>query len=424
MANHRRYMIGMLIGIFLLIALATIFNVLVDPYAVFGAPPVAGFNDAKPFAGDRGRVGKLHQVLRVGPKGLIVGNSRPEMGLSPEHPCWPAAAQPVYNIGLPGLSVYSQVRYAQHAQARGPAAALVIGVDFLDFLNAGPATSDPRAWPPSHVVLDAEPFAVDPNGEASDNFARARISDYVDAALSLDALGHSLATVVRQGGPAVPTRSAAGFNPAETFYLPIVQSEGVSVLFQQKNEEIAKRLNDAAWTLFPTSEPWSAEFEALQRLLRQSLAAGSETIVFINPYHAEYLLLLEAAGLWPQFELWKRRLAELARAEGVALWDFSSVDGYSGESIDDLPARGAALTWFWEPAHYRSELGDLMLANIWRPHCPPDLADAPDYGVRLDRRIGSDAELDDVFASQRAARDHFKATHPEVGSRIERLFGR
>lgn len=421
MANHKRYVIRMLIGSFLLVALATTFNVLVDPYAVFGAPRVAGLNDAKPFAGDRGRVGKLHQVLRVAPKGLIVGNSRPEMGLSPEHPCWPAAAQPVYNIGLPGLSVYSQVRYAQHAQATGAAAALVIGVDFLDFLNAGPVTTDPRAWPPSHVVLDAEPFAVGPNGEASDNFGCARIGDYADAALSLDALGHSLATVLRQHGLAVPTRSTAGFNPAETIYLPIIQLEGVSALFQQKNEEIAKRLDGTDWTLFPTRESWSAEFEALQRLLEQSLAAGSDTVVFINPYHAEYLVLLEIAGLWPQFELWKSRLAELARAKGVALWDFSSVDRYSGETIEALPARGVALTWFWEPAHYRRELGDLMLANMWRPHCPPDLADSPDYGVRLDRRVDSIA---DFFAAQRAARDRFKAAHPEVVARIERLFGR
>ena len=424
MAHHKRYAIGILIGACLLIALASAFNALVDPYAVFGAPRIAGFNDAKPYAGDRGRTGKLHQVLRANPKGLIVGNSRPEMGLSPDHACWPEAARPVYNLGLPGLTVYSQVRYAQHAQADGPVAILVIGVDLVDFISPKRRAEDPRAWPPVGIDPDSEPFAVDSEGRPVRNFDLARIADYVDAALSLDALGHSLITVARQSGHAVPTRTPDGFNPAETFYQPIIRAEGQGVLFQQMNRAMVERLGRADWHLFAKDEDWSFSFESLQRLLRQSREAGTETVVFINPYHAEYLLLLEAGGLWPQFESWKRHLVDLVRAEGAALWDFSGFDGYANEPVAGLPSSASSLAWFWEPAHYRRELGDIMLANIWREHCPPDHADAPAFGSRLDAFEESGSELDVFLAARRAERDAFKISQPDVVARIEALVGR
>ena len=422
MVQHKRYALGILIGTGLLVVLASAFNALVDPYAIFGAPRIVGFNDAKPYAGDRGRTGKLHQVLRIEPKGLIVGNSRPEMGLSPSHACWPEAARPVYNIGLPGLTVYNQVRYAQHAQAAGAAAVLMIGVDFLDFISPQRWSTDPRAWPPVGNEPDSEPFTVDPEGRPVGNFDLARIADFVHAALSLDAFGHSLITVARQSGQAVQTRTPTGFNPAETFYQPIIRTEGQDVLFQQMNQAMATRLGNSEWHLYAEGEDWSFSLESLQRLLRQSREAGTETIVFINPYHAEYLLLLEAGGVWPQFETWKRRLLQLAQAEGAALWDFSGFDRYSVEPIAGLASDADSLDWFWEPAHYRRELGDIMLSNIWREHCPAGEADAPDFGARLDHL--AEGDLESYLAAQRAAREAYKKAQPDVVTKIEALSAR
>jgi hypothetical protein len=63
-----------------------------------------------------------------------------------------------------------------------------------------------------------------------------------------------------------------------------------------------------------------------------------------------------------------------------------------------------------------------MLDNIWRRYCPHDHTDAPRYGVRLDAL--SDAEIADFLADQRAARDSYKAAHPNVVARIGRLFAR
>lgn len=412
----KRYIRLILTGGLLTVLAVSVFNWFNDPYGIFGAPRLSWFNEAKPFAGDRGRIAKLYQAQRIRPKGLIVGNSRPEMGLDPDHRCWPGTARPVYNTALPGLGVYHQVRYAQHAIAAGAVSTLVMGVDFLDFIVAGNDDydgGDPSRWPPAG--MGTEDFLVGPNGHAAPSYRLAQAKNYLAAALSLDALGHSLFTFARQGGAFVTTRTQGGFNPAERFYEPIVQTEGVGVLFAQKNREIANRLNGGNWKLYQGPTKWSADFEALRRLLRQGRAGKVDVVMFINPYHAEYLAMIELAGLWPLFEEWKSRLVETARAEGTPLWDFSGFDRFSSENIQDIAEKGEKLSWFWEPSHYRKELGDLVLANIWRPHCPsPDQIES--YGVRIDM-----TDITRHLAVLRLQKDQYMASHGPVADRLRKL---
>lgn len=80
------------------------------------------------------------------------------------------------------------------------------------------------------------------------------------------------------------------------------------------------------------------------------------------------------------FEEWKANLVKLAQDEGVPIWDFSGYNQFSSENIDVSATKGIGLRWFWEPAHYRKELGDIMLANMFRGHCPIS-KDTPKFGV-------------------------------------------
>ena len=417
MQKRFSYLTFVLAGSFVILSLVAGFNAFIDPYSVFGTQRISMLNAQKPFAGDRGRVSKLYESLRVSPRGLVVGNSRPEMGLDPDHPCWPADARPVYNAALPGLGVYNQVRYAQHAQAEAPARALVMAVDFVDFLSRS-FPNELDHWPPVSARGEDEVFAVDPQGLPVDGFGLRKLSDMVDAVLSLDALGHSLVTVARQGG-SVPTRTSAGFNVAEGIYAPIIRREGMTALAGQKNAELALRYRGGNLKVVPKGKSWSPDFEAVKRLIEQGNAAGTVTVLAVNPLHAEYLLLLDAAGLWPQMEEWRRIIAQIGRDQSVPVWDFNLFDPYSTQSIASLAPRGEGLKWFWEPSHYRQELGDLMLANIWRDQCPSERAEAPAYGVRLDQM--SDAALEAFLAEQRLARDTFKKSQPEVAKRIRSL---
>jgi len=410
----KRYILRGIAGSVLFLLAAGTVNWFIDPYGIFGTRLVRGLNALKPFAGDRGRTAKPYQALRMRPRGLIVGNSRPEMGLDPAHGCWPASTRPVYNTALPGLSVYSQVRYAQHAIAAGQVTSLVMGVDFLDFLVSPNSGGDPRQWPVE--AQETQVLLTDANGRKQSGFGVQTAKDYSMAALSLDALIHSVWTVWRQESRSISTRTVAGFNPADGFYTQIVQNEGTGVLFAQKNREVMKRLFGRRWTLCQGSTRWSTEFEAVRRLLRQSREKGIKVKLFINPYHAEYLASIDIAGLWPLFEEWKRRLVTIAsKAGNVSLWDFSGFDRFTTEAVAGLVAKGETLKWFWEPAHYRKELGEIMLANLWGAQCA-DPASIEPFGALLspDRITGH-------LLKQRAAKERYVQSNPTIVRRLRRL---
>ena len=391
------------------------FNYLVDPYWMYGAKTYVGLNKFKPYAGDRGRISKLFQVERIKPLGLVVGNSRPEMGLNPEHSCWPRKSRPVYNISLPGLHAYQQIRYAQHAMATADITTMLIGVDFLDFLNRPGLENDPYQWPPEGRESTA--FLTDANGVSSSNFQFSKTKNYLQSAFSLEALAHSAISMARQVGD-VSGITSKGFNAAEKKYMSIVKSEGTSVLFQQKNKQVIRQMVAGAWTINTGPQPWSVQFESIRRILQQSKMKGVATQLFINPYHAEYLTAIQLSGLWGLFEKWKYRLAKLAQSESTPLWDFSGYNAYSTENIDDISKKGVSLNWFWEPAHYRQELGDIMLSNMLRKHCP-QTDTVTQFGVKLDL-----SNIEQHLTSLRLAKETYLTTHELVINRLTKFIRR
>ena len=85
----------------MLVCAVAAINLVVDPYGLFRLVDRPGFNSIKPTAAGHGAMSKAYQLLRVQPKALILGNSRAEVGLDPNHPGWPTEARPVYNDALP-----------------------------------------------------------------------------------------------------------------------------------------------------------------------------------------------------------------------------------------------------------------------------------------------------------------------------------
>jgi hypothetical protein len=388
--------------------LVALFTIAVDPYAVFGTPRLEGVNALKPAIGTKVRMAKVHQVMKALPRAIVIGNSRPEMGLDPDHPCWPAASRPVYNVAVPGLSVYGQVRYGQHALASGEVGLILVGLDFIDFLVAPDRADDPRAWP----ILEQEPMPlrIDAFGRPRAGFFRDRLKDRFLASLSLDALGDSIATLIRQDPASAITRTTLGFNPGEPIFGPIIRHEGARLLFEQKDRELARRLSARPWALVHAGTDWSASFEAISRLLGAAKAEGAGVMPFINPLHADFLLLIDQAGLWPLMEAWKRRVLAIAAGEGkTAVWDFSGLGEHALESVDEVAARGESLRWFWEPSHYRQALGDRMLSTMLAASCPEGGRDA--FGVKL-----TPAAIDAALAAQRLRRVPSAAGRPHGGA--------
>ena len=96
-------------------------NLLVNPFGLFPAPALAGFNAEKTEVHKHTRMIKAHAVRLQNPRGIILGTSRAEYGLDPRHPAWSPEARPVYNLALPSGRMQEALLYLQHAQAQAVA---------------------------------------------------------------------------------------------------------------------------------------------------------------------------------------------------------------------------------------------------------------------------------------------------------------
>lgn len=353
-------------------------NWLVDPYGMFGAPRMVGINALKPRAGDRIRFAKPYYADRISARTVIAGNSRPEAGLDPQSACWPSSQRPVFNAAVPGASLELQIAYAEHAMVAGEVTGVYLGLDLLDFL--GDPSADPVADPPhrfSHINLRVGSRGID-----NPEYGRSRAREWVAALASLATLSDSVDTVLRQRQADLTTRRADGFNPARD-YVGIIRREGQAVLFRQKNRELVQLLGRDGNALFQQGQRWSSAFDTLAKFLDRSGARGIRVTLFINPYHLDYLTAIRETGQWQQLDAWKETLVEIAVNRGVPLWDFNAVNPDTTEAPPAPGDRLHTLRAFWEPAHYRSQYGERMLAAMLASDC----ATTDDSGKRVGRRL-------------------------------------
>jgi len=390
------------------LGISVVINYLVDPYGLFDSKRVNGFNQLKPKATRHVRVTKPYLVDVFNPRSIIAGNSRPEIGLDPENSCWPESYRPVFNLSVPGSSVYMAARYIQHAIAGNEIKQVFWGLDFNDFLNDVARNESVVTWPPVEETFE-ERLRVRADGSNNDIYYWSKIKDQLTFLFSLDALADSFNTIVRQSNERTPTIRRDGYNPAKDF-LDIIALEGQGLIFRQTNINTSAMFNKPERTLF-TNNNTSLQFESVRQLLKFSQKNNVNVVLFINPYHSDYLETIEIAGLWEHFLLWKKQLTYLAAEFAVPLWDFSSYNELTNIQPPVIGDNKSILRWFWEPAHYRKEYGDLILSQMLNGAC--DNSD-----VMLSGQLLKPEKLDDYIIKLNEGLNYYKDIHAEA---IERL---
>ena len=109
-----------------------------------------------------------------------------------------------------------------------------------------------------------------------------------------------------------------------------------------------------------------------------------ELTLFINPYHYTYLDIIRENGYWSSFENFKQVLVNTVNIHGkgdVALWDFAQYSDYTVSAVPLKKDINSAFNWFWEPAHYKVELGELILAEMFGQNCTKN--NAQPVGMKL-----------------------------------------
>ena len=388
-------------------------NYTVDPYGIYHDWRIEGLNEIKPQAEEHDSLVKAHAIENLRPKGLILGNSRTEVGLDPEHAAFPSSARPVYNAGLEGTKSATALRYLKHALTVGSPRLVIVGVDFLNFLVDPAPTVASKQW--SREVEERGNPVLD---------QRQRIRDVVDTLFSLDALLDSVKTVIAQTNPYAPDMTRLGLVTMRE-YVPITRRLGYAALFLQKDKDYANYLRGKASANFVQDGRSSPQLETLAQLIELSRVHRIQLILVIYPYHAHVLELLDAAGLWNDFEAWKRELVKILAHDAevhpestpIPLWDFSGYNLYTTERVPAQNDLTSEMRWYRDPGHFKKELGDLLLARVLGSE---DQKAAPStFGVLLNA-----ANIERGLAHTGAERDRYREEHPDVLPQMLQLMGK
>lgn len=375
-STSSRYLKTFSVAFTALLAVVALFNYWVDAYRLFDLLPEARIAAVKVRPESNIAAIKLLNAVRADPTAVILGNSRADIGFRPDHPSWAGHRGRVYNLAVPGAGI-QRVRDDFEAISRsGNVRLAVLALDFQDF------------------VLNSERVGARPVPQPTDIDALLRLERF-RALLTLTGLSDSLSTLRAATQPTVATLDSDGLNPLRD-YVAIAEQEGYPAMFSQRLSETANAFVRARRGIYPPGEHDSAEFAALRDTLRLADQRNVELRVITYPYHAQYLVLFERLGLWPELERWKRAVIETVTdsryRNSVRFWDFTVFNDASRTSIvDDDVDPSAAPHWYWEAGHFKPSLGDRVLAQV--------LGDSSDSAV-IGRELTS-TTLDEWLAFQR-----------------------
>lgn len=363
-------------------------NWMIDPFYIFETPRISGLNAAKTgfFKHLRSMKPLVLQSKRNTIDTIILGSSRAEAGLDPEHPAW--GSSKVYNLSIPAPSMYELLRYYEFANQVQELRTVVLALDFSQYETQTNYEVD-------HLLQTI--YTPTQHYGASNLFT---------TLFSIDALSASVRTVIFQHNPQVE-HTPLGFG-IHTWRREEAARIGQRAVFIDNDKQyISNHWAKKGSTADSFGSSQTATLVYFRRLVEESRAHDTHLIVLISPSHAREWSIIWAAGLWPQLEQWKRNivtiLAEDAAChpgkEPFALWDFS---GYNSITTEEVPLAGDTQTqmrWYWEASHYKKEVGDMILARLFNYH-DPKLQVPDDFGTKLTLE-NIDAYLEAVREQQR-----------------------
>ena len=395
--RYRWWLLRLALCCLLLISGAALFNLVADPFGLYRWVVVEGFNTNKYPATKHARTVKTYQVERLRPRGLILGSSRSEIGLDPEHPAWQPDVRPVFNLAVGGATVRELRQLFEFACRCQPPVQVVLGVDLFMFNARRSGAEQP---PPT-------------TGNS--------LSRVAETIFSTSALAASAETLWTQDPIKHP-----GYLPngqiVWSYDLAKVRRYGLHQAFIRNVRKYYANHYfpppNHSFSLASTAGQTSS-FEELSRILELARRYGVDLRLFISPVHAWQLLAIDAAGLWPSFDAWKKELVVRLERDRQAhpgrrafpLWDFSGFNAVTTEAIPPPGDTTTLMRYYWESSHYRKEAGDQVLSKLLGDDAVP-----AGFGVQLDT-----ANIEPHLGSLREGLAAYRRQHPDAVAEISRV---
>lgn len=394
--SFKRYIAAFLIIISLGLALMAAFTLVVDPAGVYGYVDIEGFNHEKTeLMEGGGRYDKGVALLSGGYDTVVLGTSRAEIGIDPLSPYF--GGRKVYNAGLLGSTFYEVERAFDLALSSGEVKTVLLSLDFFNFLT------DMKG------VADFYQSAFSDGGGVS-NLTRL---------ISVNELQRSFDTVKENKNGRRADYTLLGYKKDMEFNRPGKERRGFMGILRSSFIKKSFYIRDT-YTPEPTA--------LFRKVVKRARDSGVELKIFISPVHAFQLEIMRVSGAYPEFERWKRELTSVLAedassnpgGEPFALWDFSGYNAVNSENFGATEDPETEMRWYWEPSHYRSELGELILMRLFGGEEERGAGSVPagnGFGVRIES-----GNIEAHLLALRRERDALYRAHPDIKAAIDALY--
>lgn len=290
-----------------------LFNLLVDPFKIYNAPSIKGFNHEKVEYNSQLRMSKAIEIANEKPKSLIFGSSRTKWGIRPLD-AEKQSGQNFLNSSFDGASFDEIYAYFLHA------------------LNVQPELKT--------VIIGIDMFAFGKYRQYQKDFSENRLQqngytfkDLQETLLTWKGLFASLNTV-KANLTALP----------QTFSNEILEKGELNYLKGMK--KFQEGYHD-----YEISTSKIEKFKNLTKLCQEN---GVTLKVFICPVNAMYWEFYYQNDLWPAVEQLKRELSAIH-----PIWDFS---GYTPLTTETLLSEEPL---YLECSHFNPCAGRILLKQMF-----------------------------------------------------------
>lgn len=343
------------------------FQLIVDPFGVWGGPEIAGFNNFKSVQDKNERLWKIYQYDHMEPDVAFFGSSRINYCTPAE---WPGVPDDkVFNFGLNAAHIPEESYYFSYAlEAHRPEIA-AIGLDLLQF--SAVYNEPPESYSEERLQMVA-------GSPLTAFFYKSR-----ETVLSFDAIERSFEVI-----------EASEQHPDDVYHIRGWDTQRLKAKWPSKYWKFRQQLFRYHTRTYRRYRPARENFKLFAGMMDKARELGVKTVLYIHPVHADFLVSYEVNGKWRQSEQFKRALVKHG-----PVWDFNYVNDISRDRKN-----------YQDPSHFKADVARKFIEVIAKD----EPIDGLDFGMKLTRE-----NIDESLKEQRRALDDYMAKNPGIRQLLE-----
>jgi len=343
------------------------FQLVVDPFGVWGGPQIAGFNNYKSVQDKNERLWKIYEYYHLEPDVAFFGSSRINYCTPAK---WPGVPdEKVFNFGLNAAHIPEESYYFNYAlEAHQPKIAAV-GLDLLQF---SAVYNDP------HEGYSEERLQMVAGSPLTAFFYKSR-----ETVLSFDAIERSFDVM-----------EASEERPDDVYHVRGWDTQRLQKKWATPRAKFRQQLFRYHTRTYRRYRPEPENFDLFAGMIKKAKELDVKVVLYIHPVHADFLVSYDVNQKWKLSEQFKRQLVKHG-----PVWDFNYVNDISRDRDN-----------YQDPSHFVAAVAEKFVKVL----AQDEPIDGLDFGMKLTAK-----NIDEALVVQRKALDDYMAKNPGIRQMLE-----